>query len=88
MDAVIQFILILSRLLSLVVMLYVLAGYFLGQFHPVRRTLNSIIEPLITPIRRLLPPSGPLDFSPLVLLFLVFLAERVLIGLIVALGKP
>jgi len=88
MDAVIQFILILSRLLSLVVMLYVLAGYFLGQFHPVRRTLDSIIEPLITPIRRLLPPSGPLDFSPLVLLFLVFLAERVLIGLIVALGKP
>ena len=88
MDAVVQFILILSRLLSLVVMLYVLAGYFLGQFHPVRRTLNSIIEPLITPIRRLLPPSGPLDFSPLVLLFLVFLAERVLIGVIVALGKP
>jgi len=88
MDAVVQFILILSRLLSLVVMLYVLAGYFLGQFHPVRRTLDSIIEPLITPIRRLLPPSGPLDFSPLVLLFLVFLAERVLIGVIVALGKP
>jgi len=88
MDAVIQLVLILSRLLSLVVMLYVIAEYLLGQSHPVRRTLESIIDPLVNPIRRLLPPSGPIDYSPLVLLFLVFLTERVLIGLIVTIGKP
>ena len=88
MDAVIQLILILSRLFSLAVMFYVIAGYFLGQYHPVRRALESLVEPLLAPIRRFLPSSGPLDFSPLVLLFLVFLTERVLIGLILAVGKP
>jgi YggT family protein len=88
MEYVVQLILVVTRLLSLAVMLYVIAGYFLGQFHPVRRALESVIDPLLAPIRRFLPSSGPLDFSPLVLLFLIFLSERVLIGLIIAVGKP
>ncbi len=85
MDAIIQLILILSRLLSLAVMFYVIAGYFLGQYHPVRRTLESLIEPLLAPIRRFLPSSGPLDFSPLVLIILVQIIARLLVSVLASL---
>ena len=30
--------------------------------------LHALTEPVLTPIRRMLPPMGGLDFSPLVLL--------------------
>ena len=39
--------------------------------NPVVRALNVVCEPLLAPIRRLLPTAGGLDFSPLVALVLL-----------------
>ena len=36
--------------------------------HPAVRFLDRLTEPLLGPIRRVLPPMGGIDFSPLVLL--------------------
>ena len=36
--------------------------------HPAVRLLHRLTEPVLAPIRRLLPPMGGMDFSPLVLL--------------------
>lgn len=36
--------------------------------HPFARLLNSLTEPLLSPIRRVLPSMGGLDFSPMVLI--------------------
>ncbi len=47
--------------------------------HPVMRFLYTITEPLLAPIRRRLPYVGPVDFSPLVLILLLWLVEQVLI---------
>jgi YggT family protein len=33
--------------------------------------LNAILDPILAPIRRVLPRTGGLDFSPIVLLFLI-----------------
>ena len=57
--------------LTLVIVADVLVSFLLDPFHPVRRTLDSIVRPMLTPIRRILPPTGMLDFSPFVLLILV-----------------
>ena len=57
--------------LTLVIVADVLVSFLLDPFHPVRRTLDSILRPMLTPIRRILPPTGMLDFSPFVLLILV-----------------
>jgi YggT family protein len=46
--------------------------------HPVSRFFVDATEPFLAPIRRLLPPSGPIDFSPLVLMLLLSL----LVGLL------
>ncbi|HIE39033.1 MAG TPA: YggT family protein [Anaerolineales bacterium] len=47
--------------------------------HPVMRFLWDITEPLLAPIRRRLPPTGPFDFSPLVLILILWLIEQILL---------
>lgn len=43
------------------------------------RFLYQLTEPVLRPIRRVLPPFGGLDLSPIVLLLLIFLLERIII---------
>ena len=40
--------------------------------------LHALTEPVLTPIRRVLPPMGGLDFSPLVLLVALQFLSRLL----------
>ena len=72
----------LSNILTLVVFVDIIIGYFLDPFHPVRRTLDSIVRPMLEPIRRVMPRTGMVDFSPLVLIILIQVAEYVLIWVI------
>jgi YggT family protein len=76
-------ILIITRALTLIILADVLVSYFLDVVHPIRQFLDSIVQPFLAPIRRLLPATGGLDFSPLVLFFLVEMAGRVLVGILV-----
>ena len=38
--------------------------------------LNRATEPMFRPVRRLIPPMGGLDLSPLVVLLIIYLLER------------
>jgi YggT family protein len=80
-----QFINILSTLISLLLIAYVVLSYFMDPYHPVRRTINQIVNPILDPIRRVLPQTGMIDFSPLVAIILVqiieFILERMLISI-------
>ena len=62
---------LLVRVLSLVIIIYVFLSYFMSPFHPIRMTIGRFIEPLLTPIRRLIPTTGTIDFSPFILLVLI-----------------
>lgn len=42
--------------------------------------LNRLLEPLYAPIRRILPQAAGLDFSPIVVLILIYLVERLLMN--------
>ncbi len=42
------------------------------------RLTYTLTEPILAPIRRLLPPTGGLDFSPLVALLLLGVVQRIL----------
>lgn len=45
------------------------------------RVTSSLTEPVLAPIRRVLPPLGGIDLSPLVLLLLIFFVrEWVIMG--------
>jgi YggT family protein len=39
-----------------------------GGYHPVATILTSLTEPLVRPVRRLIPPIGGLDLAPLFVL--------------------
>ena len=68
--------------LTFIVFADIIVGYILNQYHPLRRTLNSIVQPLLAPIRRFMPPMGGIDLSPMVLIILIQLVETILIRLL------
>ncbi|WP_209348825.1 YggT family protein [Pontixanthobacter sp. CEM42] len=41
------------------------SNQFLAQVY---QSINSLLDPVLAPIRRILPQTGALDFSPLVLI--------------------
>ena len=41
--------------------------------------INGLVEPILAPIRRILPTAGGLDFSPLILLVLVIFVRTLLV---------
>jgi len=61
----------LIQIITLVVVIDVVLGYFMSPFHPVRQFLDRVVEPLLRPIRRIMPQTGMIDFSPLVLIILL-----------------
>ena len=48
------------------------------------RSINALLEPLLRPIRRVMPDTGAIDFSPLVLIVLLNIVNIVLRNLAVA----
>jgi YggT family protein len=54
----------------------------LEPWHPARRFLNNLAEPLVRPFRNLIPPAGMFDFSVMVALIAYQLAGRLIIVLI------
>jgi len=75
-------ILIATRILSIVILADIVISYILDPFHPVRRILDSIVQPMLAPIRRFMPQVGMFDFSPIVLLILVQLIGSALANII------
>jgi YggT family protein len=72
----------LQQILILLVILSVILSYFMDPYHPVRRGLDRLVEPMLTPIRRVVPLVGMLDFSPLVLIILIQILGGLLIRLL------
>lgn len=68
--------------LTILVFIYSLLGYFLDRYHPVRHALGQIVEPMLAPIRRIMPSTGGIDLSPLVLIILLQVIEAVLVAII------
>ena len=70
---------ITSQFLIILVVVKVILSYFIDPYHPVRRTIDNLVEPFLAPIRRVVPLVGMFDFSPLVLIILVQILASVLI---------
>lgn len=71
--------------ITLGLLVYVLMSYLpLEPWHPARRLIERLFEPIVRPFRRLLPPTGGFDFSPLVAWLAVNLAGMLLKAMIAA----
>lgn len=77
---------VVGNVFTWVVIASVLLSYFLDPYHPIRQALDRIVDPFLTPIRRVMPTSmGGLDFSPMVLILLVWFLSRLIIWLLLSL---
>ena len=50
--------------------------------NPIVNLIHQLTEPLLAPIRRLMPPTGPMDFSPMVAFIVVLITEQVVLTLL------
>jgi YggT family protein len=68
-------------LYSLVIFVSIVLSWLgLSPDNPVVRVTSALTEPVLEPIRRVLPALGGFDFSPMILLLAIQLIKRALIG--------
>jgi YggT family protein len=81
----IQAINIFVNVLAFLILAYIILSYFMSPYHPIRSFVDRLVEPLLAPIRRVVPLIGMFDFSPIILIILVQLISGVLIRLLLLL---
>ncbi|HHW20107.1 MAG TPA: YggT family protein [Thermodesulfovibrio thiophilus] len=55
-------------------------------YNPIVRFLYGVTEPVLRPIRKLMPFRLPVDISPLILLLIIFFLQKFLVASLVELG--
>lgn len=80
MDALIQIIVMITNAIVMLVIIQFVIG-LLFAFNVINRSnefmtqvfnsINALLEPILRPIRKLIPNTGAIDFSPLVLILLL-----------------
>lgn len=55
-------------------------------YNPLVRFIYGITEPVLRPIRRLLPQRLPVDISPLILLVIIYFLQKFLIQSLMEIG--
>ena len=61
---------------TVVVFIAIISSWFqLPPDNPVARLTRALTEPVLAPIRALIPPAGGLDFSPMILLILLLMGR-------------
>jgi YggT family protein len=70
----------------ILIIIYIVMSWLRQSFHPLAIFAGQVINPLLRPARRVLPPAGGLDLSPMIITIflvagLILLADlRVLLG--------
>ena len=75
----------ISQLLVLLVVVSVILSYFMDPYHPIRRSIDGVVEPMLGPIRRVVPPLGMIDLSPLILIILIQVLANIIVRLLLSL---
>ena len=84
MSFLIQLISFVTWAFTLLIFAQVVLSFLVSPYHPVRERIDRLIDPLLKPIRRFLPPMAGFDFSPMILILLVQVVEQLLIRLLIS----
>lgn len=67
------------QLYSFVILARVLMSWVqIDPYSPLARTIFQLTEPVLQPIRNLLPPASGLDFSPIIAIILLQIVGQIL----------
>lgn len=85
MELVITFIDLLFTVLSLAIIARALISWLpMDRYHPVIQILDQITEPILGPLRRVIPPiGGMMDITPIVALILLQIVQTIIHNVLV-----
>ena len=87
MNPLYYFVIFLARVLNLAILVRVFMSWLpISRDSRFVHIVLEITEPILGPIRRVMPSFGGLDLSPMVGLILIEVAERVLLTMVSRLG--
>ena len=82
MSLFITFIDILCQVLFWAIIIRAILSWFpIRPDNPLLIILHHITEPILSPLRRIIPRIGPLDITPIVAIFLLWLIRQLLYAL-------
>jgi YggT family protein len=70
----------LLAIYSLLIFMRIVFAWGVSSINPIMRFLVRITEPVLGPFRRLIPPLGMFDISPIVVLLLIRLFQEAIAG--------
>lgn len=79
---IIYFVSLLANVLTWIILIYAVLTFIVPPTNSIRQGLEQVLSPMLDPIRRLIRPVGMFDFSPLVLLVLIYFVERIIISIL------
>lgn len=86
MSLAIRFVDVFVGVYVLLIVLYVLLSWVRLPYSPtlsrVQRFLHETCDPYLRLFRRIIPPLGPVDLSPLVAVFALVLAGRLVVAVL------
>ena len=87
-DSVASFLNVFITVYILLILAYVLTSWIRLPYSPwlnrIQRFLYDVCEPYLRLFRRIIPPLGPLDLSPMVAIIVLVLAQRLIASLAAA----
>lgn len=66
------------QIITFFIIVQVVLSYFLPPYNSIRRMFDAFLDPLYRPIRRMLPQTGVVDFSPLVLIIAIQILDVII----------
>jgi uncharacterized protein YggT (Ycf19 family) len=79
-----NFVTVFIGVYTLLIFAYVILSWVRSPYttHPVVRFLHDVCDPYLRLFRRVLPPIGPVDLSPLVAVIVLVVLERLVNGVL------
>lgn len=77
---VVQAILVLTYVLQILIFVRVILSWLPLGANPVSEFVIRLTDPILSPLRRVLPRFGMLDLSPMIALLIIVVVQRALLG--------
>ena len=79
MSAIVQILLIFLEIYSFILLARVLTSWLrVDPYHPIVRFLYAVTDPILDPIKSILPQTGMIDFSPVVAFLIIMILQMIL----------
>ena len=80
----VRFVDLVTTLLMFLILTYVVISYFMSPYHTFRMWVDRLVEPMLRPIRKIVPLVGMFDISPIILMLVIqffsYILKRILVG--------